>query len=234
MTVLNCSSGKKLSRTCAPVASLRVSRDSVLRGGHTQRVGDGARSVHRESGAAHDRAVQLHGDDYHAAAGRRKVGVEGEPLHYGTAVDDAGVEVAGGVVEHEPQALLAQKQLVLVDEADDRGDDGKAVDAGLESHVGNGRVPVEQLNRRPLLCLDPLVQAEEVGGGCLRVQVCEQHPLPSLGVDGRQVHGGRGLAHAALVVAYSERPYKRLLCIEPGEQDVEEARRATYVSRSPL
>ena len=45
-----------------------------------------------------------------------------------------------------------------------------------------------------------VVESEEVGAGRLRVEVDEQGPKASGGEDGRQVHGGRRLAVAALVV----------------------------------
>ena len=101
-------------------------QDAPCGRGHAQRVGDGLDGADREGGAAHDGGVELHRHDHHAVARSGQVGVEGEALHRGAAVDDADVVVARAVVEREAQALLAQQQLVLVDELDGRGHDGES------------------------------------------------------------------------------------------------------------
>ena len=76
---------------------------------------------------------------------------------------------------------------------------------------GRGRAAVEQLDRGAPLGGGPVVEAEEVGGRRLRVEDDEQGLKAPGGEDGRQVHGGRRLADAALVVgngycAHGSRP----------------------------
>ena len=104
-----------------------------------------------------------------------EVGVEGEPAHHGAAVDEADVVGARGVVEGELEALLAQEHLVLVDEVDGRGHHVEALPGGV-SDLFHGRAAVEQLDRGAALGGGAVVEAEEVGGRRLRVEVDEQGP----------------------------------------------------------
>ena len=174
--------------------------------GHAQGVRDGARGLHGERRAAHHGGVELHGDDDHAALRGGEVGVEGEPAHHGAAVDEAGVVGARGVVEGELEALLAQEHLVLVDEVDGRGNHVEVLPGGVGDLL-HGRGAVEQLDRGAALGGGPVVEAEEVGGRRLRVEVDEQGPKAPGGEDRRQVHGGRRLADAALVVGNGYRAH---------------------------
>ena len=174
--------------------------------GHTERICDGTRRLDGERRAAHHGGVELHGDGDHAALRCGEVGVEGEPAHHGAAVDEADVVGARSVVEGELEALLAQEHLVLVDEVDGRGHHVEV----LRCRIGDllhGRAAVEQLDRRASLGGGAVVEAEEVGGGRLRVEVDEQGPKAPGGEDGRQVDGGRRLADAALVVGNGYRAH---------------------------
>ena len=194
--------------------------------GHAQRVGDGVDGADGERGAAHDGGVELHRHDDHPVSRCGQVGVEREALHGGAAVDDAHVVVVRAVVERETQALLAQQQLVLVDELNGRGHDGESVGLSLESHVADGSSLVEQLDRAAPLAGCPVVEPEEVRGGRLRVQVYQERPQAPPGVDGGEVDRSGGLADPALVVRYRDGAHVEcLLCIGECRRDMWKMRR---------
>ena len=172
--------------------------------GDAQRVRDGLDGAHREGGAAHDGGVELHRNDHHAVASGGEVRVEGEALHGRAAVDDADVVVLRAVVQREAQALLAQKQLVLVDELYRGGHDGEVLRPRLESRALDGLVSVEKPHGSAALPRSALVEPEEIGRRRLRVQVDQQGPQPPSGVYGREVDRRGGLADPALVVRYRD------------------------------
>ena len=151
-------------------------KDPPLRHGEAHGGRDGAHGVHGKGGAAHHGRVQLHGDDDEPVICRCDVGIEGEPLHDRRAVDDGDVEVARRILERELQGLLVEQKLVLVYEVDDGGDDVYAALFVREHGVRDCRLPVEKPDRPPARLLRLVVEPEEVGGGCLRVEVNEQHP----------------------------------------------------------
>ena len=95
---------------------------------------------------------------------------------------------------------------ILPGEVDGRGHHVEV----LRRRVGDllhGRAAVEQLDRGAPLGGGPVVEADEVGGRRLRVEVDEQGLKAPGGEDGRQVHGGRRLADAALVVGNGYRAH---------------------------
>ena len=211
-------------------------QDAPCGRGHAQRVGDGLDGADREGGAAHDGGVELHRHDHHAVARSGQVGVEGEALHRGAAVDDADVVVARAVVEREAKALLAQEQLVLVDEFYGRGHDGEPVGLGFEGHVADGRVPVEELDGSPTLGRGAVVEPEEVRGGRLRIQVYQERPQAPPGVDGGEVDRSGGLSDPALVVRYRERPHASSVLsafVDGVYPEYTERKRSVNTDRSP-
>ena len=125
---------------------------------------------------------------------------------HGATVDQADVVGARGVVGGELEALLAQEYLVLGDEVDDRGRHVEVLPSGVGDFLHEGAA-VGQLNRGAPLGGDPVIEAEEVGGRRLRVEVDGQGPKAPGGEDGRQFHGGRRLADAALVVGNGYRAH---------------------------
>ena len=89
---------------------------------------------------------------------------------------------------------------------DGRGHHVEVLPGGVRDLL-HGRAAVEQLDRGAPLGGGLVVEAEEVGGRRLRVEVDEQGPKAPGGEDRRQVHGGRRLADAALVVGNGNRAH---------------------------
>ena len=95
----------------------------------------------------------------------------------------------------------------MVHQLDGGGDHGEPLGVGLVGELGDGSSSVEELDGGAVLGGRPLVEAEEVRGGGLGVEVDQQDPLALGGVDAGQVHRRGGLADASLVVGYGNRAH---------------------------
>ena len=174
--------------------------------GQAQLGGHEPQRVHHRGSSAHDGGIQLHGDDDVAAPAGGHVGAEHQLLCAGGGVDDRDVVFARHVVQREAQRLLGKQQLVLVDERQRGRDDAQVVGSAVVGHLVGGHALVEQPDDVGAV-LRLLVEAEVVRRRRLGVQVDQQRPLSVPRAERGQVDGGRGLAHAALEVAYGDYPH---------------------------
>ena len=138
-----------------------------------------------------------------------QVAAEGAPTYAKLSLEElSGLPEYATIKEIVSDRLRAAsvEHHILPGEVDGRGHHVEV----LRRHVGDllhGGAAVEQLDRGAALGGGPVVEAEEVGGRRLRVEVDEQGPKAPGGEDRRQVHGGRRLADAALVVGNGYRAH---------------------------
>ena len=142
----------------------------------------------------------------HDDAVRARQAVQGQQAEAGRAVDEHEVVVGGGGGERAAQALVAPlepDQLHLgAGQLAVRADDVVAALRARLARLGDRRVLEQDVVDAQVE--GALVDAGAHGRVALRIEVDDQGAPAELGETGGQVHGGRGLADAALLVGDAE------------------------------
>jgi len=141
--------------------------------------------------------------------------VEREEAERGGAVDEDVVELVGDRVQEAAEALLAGEEADHLDlgagEVAVGGDDREPLDGGLQDEgrdvavdLGGGEGGIDGA-----VGGDLVADADAAGHVGLGVHVDEEDLAVGEGKRGRQVDGGGGFAHAALLVGDSDDPSHR-------------------------
>ena len=131
--------------------------------------------------------------------------VEGQQAEARRAVDEDAVEAVAQRLEETAQSELAFGQADQLDLGAGELTVGRDHEEVIERGRQNDRVGVDRLGARQCLVDRPTrtvlsPQTDTAGHVRLRVHVDQQHPLLGQGQGRGEVDGGRGFAHAALLV----------------------------------